>query len=795
MGGAAKGARAAFADPNLAHTRVLAGDIGILALLLFAASGGLAIADIWIPTALQGWLEWGIALGVIAISALVFQFARLLEIWKSHFINSQAIPENVNFAELFLYFVASHVALATLVFLSTYPTALGENHIGLSNTDTAVADYVHVGLFLGCFFWTFIPLGVAFWLQSLRAVRARKQKLFRDDVVSRASFVIMVTLFASIGLLAWAAAGRMFEMTSDFGVLVTGLVILAFVATITAPQLARYWNNLTEERFRRAKPYVKNAAFPSVAPEKIVSRLDSALVRLVAPFSGATQTRLPPHILLFAVMVPLSALGFVLVSPYGLIPIFVGMLVVLALGRRWAWLEDDRETASRLQSTEGSEIHIGFRNDLKDEALHGYAWLFILVPLALNQLQEWTHSFREIEGATSGNSLIDWIRFFGAELAKAVPFVDWWEIYNVNVSTPFDARDAAPLAKHLTFASRAMVDLVIMAALFQALGIWQRSRTQRRLYAAGQIDYFDPFTELDFFITGIQLDDKGRRVAKNSFEKRVTEHANAREAKGKPRLPYNSERLAELLKSDNLDVREGALWMISTFGVLTGSTKQQLGQLRNRWLLFRIHQHAAANTPKSQSIIRNEKLEFERVLSDLKRDLSETRRGAIDPAAQLEDDYVGALAYLLSVVKGAPEFGYARELSYQLLALVATERAVEVLALWVLEERHLNARLEWKERLADLRFEVKTLREGKVDAHGREGRADIREQVYDALETIGLNPAAAVETRELAHQLLAWMGIQFRVGDGQTGDKAISARGRANEAAMEVANALRGAAV
>jgi len=768
MVGAAAGKRLTHESPALAHAKILAFDVSVLALLIALGAAGLAVADIWIPTALNGWIEWGAALCLFVVSALILQFARLRIIWKSHLESKARTAQAANFIELFVYLALGHVTLTAIVFLSTMPGAFGANAVNLSHTGSAEVDFVQVGILVAMFAASFAPLLFAFTLQALRSVRDRKQKLFRDDVVSPISLLIMVSLFGGIALLAWAAAGEMFTMTSDFGVLVTGVVIVAFIVTILAPHIARYWNERTEARDALASYEVMSVA-PAIAPWKWVSRADSVLVRLVAPLSGATQ-RSFPHVVLMAVMLPLSALGYVLASPFGLVPIAVGMLIVLALGRRWAWLEDDRETASRLQSTYGNDIHVGFENDLKDEALLGYAWLFILVPLALNQLQEWTQSFDAVEGAGSGNAFVDWVRFFGAELAKAVPFVDWWEIYNVDVRTPFDAENAAPLAKHLTFVSRALVDLVIMAALFQALGIWQRSRTQQRLYDTGQLDYFDPFTEVAFFETGMQSGSGHEPTPKKKFLERVNAHVEARRAIGRPPLPYNTHRLAELVKSDRPDVRAGANWLIKEYGVLTGSPREQLHQVRNRWLRFNLVALASRSSIADIEIIRNEKLEFERVLASLKQE-----------ADKLDDSDVGAIYFLLEVVKGAPEFGYSRDLAFERLGQVGSPLAVYVLSMAVLESRHHVARPDWRERIEGVTGIAPSI---------YEGRADTRERAYEALETVGRNAIANLRARKLALELLEWMALPGKATDGATGDRANSSCQAAKDAATRVAKSL-----
>ena len=207
--------------------------------------------------------QLGTALAVIAVSALVFQFARLATIWQRHLLEKNKAPEAASLIELFAYLVLSHSALAAVVFLSTQPNALGLNDLNLSHTDRVAADLSQVLLVVGLFVLSFLPLFFAFFLQARQSVRLRNQRLLRDDVVSRMSLFIMLTLFGGIGLLAWAAAGRMFEMTSDFGVLVTGVVVIAFVATILAPHVARYWNDQSEKI--SARRFVKNSSFPWIS--------------------------------------------------------------------------------------------------------------------------------------------------------------------------------------------------------------------------------------------------------------------------------------------------------------------------------------------------------------------------------------------------------------------------------------------------------------------------------------------------------------------------------------------------
>jgi hypothetical protein len=760
---------------------LVARDVARISLITGAAAILAALADIQNNEMLRGWPDWLVTVGLIAVSALIFQYARLWLIWSQQVAARSTRPgqrtprerrrSDRGFLELFAYLLISLFVLAGLAFLSTSQGVFGGNRILLTRNLDASSSPEHVAIFLALLGASFLPLLTAFYVEGRSEARERHHRLFRDDVISPFSLALTSSFLIAIALLAWAAGGKMFSMTEDFGVFITLAVICGFLAVILAPHIARFWNDRTEARQAVLVGTAQNALFPMIAPAKIVSRIDSGLVRLVAPLSGATQKGPGiPHLLLLTIMVLLSALGYVLASPYGLIPIAAAMLIVLSLGRRWAWLEDDRETASRLQSTRANEIYIGFNNDLKDEALLGYAALFILVPLALNQLQDWTHSFKTVDGASSGNAFLDWLRFFGAELAKAVPFVDWWEVYDVQVRTPFHTEAAEPLAKHLTFAARALVDLVIMAALLQAIGIWQRRRTQHRLYDTGQLDFFDPFTEATFFETGMQSQKGGDPIPKTKFRERINDHVKNREALGLPAVPYSQRRLSELITAESDDVRAGASWMIAKYEILAGSARDQLAQLAQRWTVLKLPQLASAGTRSSRERIRREKLEYERVIV-----------GLMEDTTSVSEADVRFLLGLLSETKDSPEFGFGQVLTYELFGRLSTSFAVFALGLHLLEKRHYDERPGWSEQMNEVM--------GYPRLNLFLSHAEARMRVYDALAAIAQNADADVSARRAAHELLDWMSSPYPDASGWGGDRAVSARGHAGQCKGTVAHA------
>lgn len=179
------------------------------------------------------------------------------------------------------------------------------------------------------------------------------------------------------------------------------------------------------------------------------------------------------------------------------VPLVWGFIVAFAISRRWAWVEQDRETAmitNEYERRPGGSLRIGFDQDLRDEALLGFVFIFLFVPLGLSQLAR--YGFFTYPAQFTPHYL-EWLGFFGAELAKAVPFVDWAEVYDVGRGTRIEIVHGA--GQHLVFAVRVMIDLILLAALLQALQVSSRVETQRREFANGRLKRLDPFLERDEF--------------------------------------------------------------------------------------------------------------------------------------------------------------------------------------------------------------------------------------------------------------------------------------------------------
>lgn len=305
--------------------------------------------------------------------------------------------------------------------------------------------------------------------------------------ISGWSFVLLVVPIGLIVTLAlWAASvpGSGPVINATWGIVVVVGLAVVFVLAAWAPA----WN------LDRRAGWLLRLLRPLVTPFGIlISIIDSLLVFVVATSAGASRHSWPMRYLILAgVLLPCAWLGYRLDAPLGLIPLAWGFTVAISMSRRWAWIEDDRELAMLNGRFVGPHLRIGFEQDLRDEAMLSFMSMFFLVPLALRQVEATLGVFDM--GEANLDDIMAWIAFFGAELAKAVPFVDWAEIYNVHGDAGIEIGDNA-MAKHVVFATRVLVDLVFLAALLQALGISARNAKQRELFQDGTLNRLDPFIE------------------------------------------------------------------------------------------------------------------------------------------------------------------------------------------------------------------------------------------------------------------------------------------------------------
>ena len=366
----------------------------IVAALALAATGMfLLLAPFFpdlFPTAQpRDWL----ALACLITGLFTANMARMLQIWGRlkpvvriqpiKRLKAQRKTADRSFRELFVYLFAAFGALTTFTFLSAQPGMLPWEDLGLNGVGSDATKPLHVAVLIATLGLALVPLILGFFLQAREEQDALQRDMLRNDAISASSFWMGAALLGGIiALASWAAQvsqNQQEGVAANLAYWITFAVVALFIAFIFLPHIQRYIDHLAE-REREPGDTVANTPILIGAPAIALSWFDSVLVRFIAPLTGATQHGpLIPHGFVILSLIPLTALGFILPQPYGLAPIALGMLMVNSLGRRWAWIEEDREIASRLLRTDGKEIQIGFENDLKDEALLGYAFLFILV--------------------------------------------------------------------------------------------------------------------------------------------------------------------------------------------------------------------------------------------------------------------------------------------------------------------------------------------------------------------------------------------------------------------------------
>lgn len=228
-----------------------------------------------------------------------------------------------------------------------------------------------------------------------------------------------------------------------------------------------------------------------LAPSIVLSLVDYLFARPIATLAGATLQPfwLRYGALLFWMVASLTA-AWHAPPPYGLYAFAIGVAVVVGVVRRWDWVERDRESFFVSRKSDPDEERVGFGEDLRDEALVAIAFLLALIPLGLRQIElAYPGTF---SGGDSGDVAV-WFGFFGAELAKAVPFVDWSEVFYVSNGSSIEPQ--AVLGAQIVFGIRAMMDLLMIAGLTQAIQIGSRLAEQKQAFASGKIDILEPFVE------------------------------------------------------------------------------------------------------------------------------------------------------------------------------------------------------------------------------------------------------------------------------------------------------------
>lgn len=369
---------------------------------------------------------------------------------------------------------------------------------------------------------------------ALQRPSRRKWRREHGAVSGLASLALIIIVATVISLAVWAAAVDVStRAVSDAAGLAVAIGLAAFFFFLArGPSLVD-----AVPAIRRVLASAEKAAKPLSGP---FSWIDELLVDRIAVVAGSTLWRAWERYAVLALHLTAAGIaGYLAPAPWGLIPLAWGFLVTLAVARRWSWVEDDLSAAMQTLNYDrwsNKELQIGFGQDLRDEALTAFLFFLFFIPMALRQANGGGESgaFFEYNG-DGAISFVSWIAYFGAELAKAVPFVDWAEVYNVGNGASIAPIDGSG-GNHVVFAMRAVVDLVLLTALVQGLQVSHRVSTQEIRFEEGRIDLLDPFLERKLFY---QL---ARGFDAKTFEP----------IKGESSLPrYNASRLEYLVSTRN----------------------------------------------------------------------------------------------------------------------------------------------------------------------------------------------------------------------------------------------------
>lgn len=645
--------------------------IGLAAILI-------AIDDLANPLVLEGVWQWGAALSTVLLCHFVIGIVLVRESWertpKNH---DPGTEEQPLFRAAFAWSVLYLVILCWAAFGSGHGTFSFPWGAALSG-EGSLQPYLGAILLLA-----FAPLIYGFHLVAIEATENTGRKSYLSDPDEEIGWIALGVTFGISGLVAvgaWAAGDRLFKMDSNFGLMAVGAVVSGFLVFIILANILGFREPRGE---RSAISRTKPSGLGQSSSAMLIG-IDAALVRIVAPLSGSTLPGfISGKLAIVGVLLPLSALGFALPAPTGLLPIGIAVLLILAMGRRWSWVEDDREKALRLQTTRSDKFRIGFNNDMRDEALLGYAFLFVLVPLALRQIQLHFDFFapeaqEAALAAASSANIIDWLNFFGGELAKGVPIVDWFDIYDIQQERPFEPKDAA--GRHIIFGSRLMIDIVIIAALLQAIGIMQRNKAQENLFKSGQVDFFDPFMEKKILLAAYQAPEKaGSAPLKEKWENFFVLHRRNSRDLDRGDFYYNPRRLNEL-SADLVDLQTTAgkhmravvAWLAE--GLVVGTILDRLHQTAD--LYSELLDAERRELEEAPSLRRR----IERFIDDLIADIREI------PSNELKQEEYKALAALLSAIERDRGLDVQRNRAFAMLGARATLNAARVLAGRIVEE-------------------------------------------------------------------------------------------------------------
>lgn len=348
-------------------------------------------------------------------------------------------------------------------------------------------------------------------------VKAQEQNKIpsRSNSASPASHVSGLGAAVILGIGACLAAAAYFGQASNGHIRIPewlGLsVILLFCAIF-------FWIFLISKVFdfsslRGGQRILERLFRPLVPIGKKFSQFDAYLVFVFAPIFGATlQGSYLRYGVLFSHLIGGTMFAWLGPPPIGLFGAIWAVTGIIALSRRWSWIETERNRILQDPSIPSTDLRISIDDDLRDEAVLGLLALVVVLPIAMRQIHLWLPAVPifAVEPA-SVNRLDAWVGFFGVELLKALPFLDWADVYDAQAVTRIESVSA--LSMHLVLISRAILDLLFISAIFQSIAISVSLAKNRSdfLNKRPGVDQLDPRIEVRE-LSGLAYKSKGQWV-------------------------------------------------------------------------------------------------------------------------------------------------------------------------------------------------------------------------------------------------------------------------------------------
>ncbi len=336
-----------------------------------------------------------------------------------------------------------------------------------------------------------------------------------NDEAEALSALIATVIVAAICVLAYWAGLRTNGdgLRNAVGVFIAGGVILLFGVVVLLDWISEFPPVRAASRALRSF----SRMFRWLA--SFYNAVDTVLVRIGAHVAGAEHFNdFARYSVLLATMLSLTAMAWFLPAPLGLAPAIIGFVLALSVSRLWAWVEDDRNMASITKFNPDAPRRVGFREDFRDETITAFIFVLVLIPIAMMQADRAQVFGQPLFTGDGKDNPSVWFGYFGFELAKALPIVDWADIYNLRPGTDL-LRPNGATGMHAVFAARSTVDLVLIASLLQAISIANRNRQQIALYAAGHIDRLDELVEKVEMKRALALQDSKARTARVDFRR------------------------------------------------------------------------------------------------------------------------------------------------------------------------------------------------------------------------------------------------------------------------------------